>query len=253
MAKKSSFGCLGIIVTLIAFAASIFIVVTGFSFWIIYQYNQDPLFLFRKYPALAKSISSVLLKPVNAEQPLPIEDVAFNETAYQNFVQKQGKILDLLQNPNARNVPVEIVFVDTELKAFLLSELAKYEIRKYDIVFQEGGFNLKASAPASVFRPFLPQSLPESMYQIYDTLGFVNCDIAIKFSYDGGIKELELISFDTGEFKFPAMMMPKIREQFANQRGRVQEWLQSRAAEVKFQINSIRFQTAAMTLQGVYN
>ena len=61
------------------------------------------------------------------------EDTKFDADAYNQFVQKVGQFQQIINDPNATDIPLKLNYTAEELINGFKQDLARYDITRYDL------------------------------------------------------------------------------------------------------------------------
>lgn len=254
MSKKNTLGCMGCLATIVAVTVAGLMVVAGAVFWLYLQYQEDPGFWYKRYPGLTRTVSSLVLSPLHSPEALEIDEVAFDSDTYDSFVKKQTALVEVFQDQNTVGKPFAGSFTDRELMVFVMSELANYGVRHYNLQFHEGGLSLMASIPAQSLRPYLPTSQPEIFYQIYDSLQYINLDMELKIGWvEKEFSPFSIVRLKPGNIMIPKAVLEHLSTELLNRKQELESRILSELDLRRTKLQSVVLKRGSLEFSGLWN
>jgi hypothetical protein len=254
MSKKNTLGCMGCLATIVAVWFAGLMVVAGAFFWLYLEYQEDPGFWYKRYPGLTRTVSSLILSPLHSAEALEIPEVAFDSDAYDSFVQKQTALVEVFQDQATPEKPFSGSFTDKELMVFVMSELANYGIRHYNLHFHEQGLSLMASIPAQSLRPYLPTSQPEIFYQIYDSLQYINLDLELKIGWaENQFTPFEILRLKPGNIMIPKAVLDHLSAELLKRKPELETKILNELSQRRTKLQSVVLKRGTLEFSGLWN
>ncbi len=245
---------MGCLATLVALGLFCFLVAGGFGYWVFTKTRQDPLFIIKEYPGFVRSTSTLILDPFHSDEPLDIEEYAFDSAAYDSFMQKQTALVEVFQNSQIKNSPFEGLFTAQELMTFVMADLANLGIRRYRVEFLENQARIQASVPAQSLKKFLPEGQPELFYQIYDTLQYINLDLDLQVGWgEEGLNPLRIQNVRLGDITMPQAFVDMSNESLNLKKTGFSNQIRAELAKKRLALKSAGLTPEGLKFSGLWN
>lgn len=251
--KKSSWGCLWFFLLLIFLGFASSIVLGGGVLYLGMQARENPQKFLKEYQPVIRQAGDSAVGLLSSDKPLVDEDLEFDADAYNDFVQKVGQFQQIINDPNASDVPMRLEYSAKELIHGLMQDLARYEVTRYDLNFEPGLLHAKAAIKGEVLIPLIPKEVPDVLRKSLETLQWINVDTRLAVEFDESLTLLSVDSLQLGDFKVSQFLLQKLNEYLESQRLYLSQQLIGRLRQARVKPQKIRLTKDLISFEGLYN
>jgi len=249
MAKKSGMGCGTIIGFFLLLMSLGSFAILGGSAYIAYDMATQPEQFFKKYASSVEFVAKRVMSALNSEDVSEVPEGAFDGDAYQSFLEKQLKIAQQFQNVQDR-YDFEMQASEAELSSFLKQVLARWEVTRYSLDFDQDWVRVQASIPGHIFKRWIPQGLPAPITNSLDSLKQVNVDSSLQFAFDGGIKKFKIEVFQLGKISLAPWMLGLFNQRFQGEIPKLESWMKAELQSMSFAVDKLLFRPDVVVFSG---
>ena len=251
--KKSSWGCFWAFLVLTFLGFLSFLVLGAGATYLYVQATEDPEKFLKNYEAVVRQLGDYTVDLASSEAPMLSEDTKFDADAYNQFVQKVGQFQQIINDPNATDIPLKLNYTAEELINGFKQDLARYDITRYDLNFEQGIVHAKASIKGEILTPYIPAEFPEVLKQSLDTIQWINIDVKMSASFDQSLNILAIEKLRLGDFNASEFVVQKLNELLTKYQQRLNSELVRRLRATRLKPQKINFEKDRVNFEGLYN
>ena len=251
--KKSSWGCFWIflILTFLGFIAFLGLGAGVAYFYV--QASEDPQKFLKEYEVVVRQVGDYAVDLASSDEPMLSEDTEFDADAYNQFVQKVGQFQQIINDPNATDIPLKLKYTAKELINGFKQDLARYDITRYELNFEQGIVHAKASIKGEILTPYIPTEFPEVLRRSLETIQWVNIDVRMSASFDQSLTVLAIEQLRLGDFNASQFVIQKFNELLGQYQQRLNYELIRRLRATRLKPQKINFEKDKVNFEGLYN
>ena len=251
--KKSSWGCFWAFLVLVFLGFLTFLALGAGATYLYLQANEDPKKFLKNYEVVVRQLGDYAVDLASSEAPMISEDTEFDADAYNQFVQKVGQFQQIINDPNATDIPLKLNYTAKELINGFKQDLARYDISRYELNFEPGVVHAKASIKGEILTPYIPAEFPDVLKQSLETIQWVNIDVKISALFDQNLSVLAIEKLRLGDFNASEFAVQKLNELLGKYQSRLNSELIRRLRSTRLKPEKINFEKDRVNFEGLYN
>ena len=251
--KKSSWGCFWMLFILLFLSFLAFLLMGAGATYLYVKASEDPEKFLKNNEVLVRQVSDYAVDLASSDAPMLSEDTEFDADAYNQFVQKVGQFQQIINDPNATNIPLNLSYSAKELINGFKQDLARYDITRYELNFEPGIVHAKASIKGEILTPYIPNEFPEVLKKSLETIQWVNIDVKMSALFDQSLKVLAIEKLRLGDFTASEFIVQKFNELLAKYQLRLNSELVRRLRTTRLKPQKINFEKDRVNFEGLYN
>ena len=251
--KKSSWGCFWafLILTFLGFLA--FLALGAGATYLYVKASEDPQKFLKNYEVVVRQVGDYAVDLASSDEPMLSEDTSFDADAYNQFVQKVGQFQQIINDPNATDIPLKLNYTAKELINGFKQDLVRYDITRYELNFEKGIVHAKASIKGEILTPYIPAEFPEVLRKSLETIQWINIDVKMSALFDESLTVLAVEKLRLGDFNSSQFVIQKLNELLAQYQQRLNNELIRRLRATRLKPQKINFEKDRVNFEGLYN
>ena len=229
------------------------VLIGGGAFYLAMQAKNNPRKFLKDYRPVVSTISDQFVGLLSSDQPMFEVEREFNADAYNDFVQKVGQFQQIINEPNASNVPLKLTYSSNELISGFMQDLARYEVTRYDLNFEPGLLHAQAAIKGEILLPYVPAEVPEVFRQSLEKIRWVNVDLRLRTAFENNLNNLIVESLQIGDFKVSQFLLQKLNEYLEMHRQQFGQSLKEKMIRSRMQPVKVQFDEGLVYFEGIYN
>lgn len=250
--KKSGIGCFGILFILFFISSILFFGFVGVIGYVGYGAYKNPTKFLEAHKDGFRSGGKMLVGVVSSSLPFNIPEQELDSDAFDSFTKKSIKLTTITQDLNKKDQNLLIQLSKKEFLSGFMTEFYKWEVRKYDIQFFDGAFEIVASVEAKVLFPYIPKDLHPIIQEILLSAEWLNIKLAADFEYDKGLRVLKFTECIIGDLKVPQFFLSEMSNKLPKQL-KIDQKVKQIEKDTKVRIEQLIFSKDNALFKGVYN
>lgn len=217
---RGGIGC-GTIIGIFALLSFLLsIAVLGGAGYFAYEIAKNPREFIKEHDGLVRKLGKSVVSVFNSHKPI-VGEVPFDADAYNSFLQKQGELAQGFQTVQDEYT-FELSATREEILSFLKQDLAAWGIQHFDMEFFNDRIKFYASVPGELITQRFPPHLPEVFQESLQSLDYLNVQGDMNFSYDNGIKNMEVHDFKLGSIQVADVFMKMFNQRMKGEVGNLE-------------------------------
>lgn len=251
--KKSSWGCFWafLVLTFLGFLG--FLALGAGAAYLYVQASEDPKKFIKNYEVVVRQVGDYAVDLASSDSPMIAADTEFDADAYNEFVQKVGQFQQIINDPNATDIPLKLSYTAKELINGFKQDLARYDITRYELNFEQGIVHAKAAIKGEILTPYIPAEFPEVFKQSLETIQWVNIDVKMSALFDQSLTVLAIEKLRLGDFNASEFVVQKLNELLSKYQPRLNSELIRRLRATRLKPEKINFEKDRVNFEGLYN
>ncbi|MCO4783890.1 MAG: hypothetical protein KC646_16295 [Candidatus Cloacimonetes bacterium] len=250
--KKSGIGCLGILFILSLIASIIFVGIFSVVGYIGYDAYTNPARFIESHKDGFRSTGKMIVGVFSSSIPFDIPDQELDGDAFDSFTQKSIQLTNITQDLNKKDQDLVIELSRKEFLSGFMTEFYKWEVKKYDVQFTPGAFDLMASVEAKVLFPYIPKDTHPLVEEALLSAEILNIKLKADVDYDNGLRNLQVKELLIGNVKLPDFFLVEISKKLPETL-QLDQHIKKVEQQTKVRVQQLKFSQGKVLFKGVYN
>lgn len=250
--KKSGIGCFGILFILSLIVSIILVGILAVVGYVGYDAYTDPNRFIERHKNVFRSTGKMVVGVFSSAIPFDIPDQELDGDAFDSFTQKSIQLTNITQDLNKKDQDLVIELSRKEFLSGFMTEFYRWEVKKYDVQFNDGSFDLMASVEAKVLFPYIPKDINPLVQEALLSAEILNVKVKSDVDYDGGLRAFQVRELIIGNVKLPDFFLAEISKKVPGAI-KLDQQIKKLEQQTKVRVQKIKFNKDKVLFKGVYN
>jgi len=251
--KKKGLGCLGTLVLVFLLFGFVITAMLGTVGYYAYKLYSNPQTFIVEHERLVRTFSDTLVEMFSQPKPMDIPIPDFDADAYNSFVQKVGGLQEVVNKPNARNIPITLSYSEQEIMSGFKQDFAAWDIQHYNLNFEQDKVHAQLAIKGEVLTPYIPQEVPKVFQKSLMGVEYLNVDMLVEVKYEGGLDLLKVSKMRLGDLNMSDFLLERFNQELRKKKPKLEEKLIESKKGSNLKPTEIVFAKDEVSLKGVWN